>query len=109
MLRRIGLETGHRRLHDGHDEPTAAERTDHRLPRVLEYRAGEEIVVDKGNSLVNNSFAAPTAEGCGGLFSFLVDPAVNAEIGLPSAAGHNTAILNGTQELAASAAVRASE
>jgi len=61
------------------------------------------------NSLVNNSFAAPTAEGCGGIFSFLVDPAVDAEIGLPSAAGHNTAILNGSQEIASAEAVRASE
>ncbi len=63
----------------------------------------------KNNSLVNNSFAAPTAEGCGGIFAFLIDPAVDAEIGLPSAAGHNTAILNGSQEIAEAPAVRASE
>lgn len=59
------------------------------------------------NSLVNNSFAAPEAEGCDGLLSFLVDPAVDAEIGLPSEPGHNTAILNGNQEIASAESVRA--
>jgi hypothetical protein len=63
----------------------------------------------KNNTLVNNSFAAPGAEGCGGIFSFLIDPAVNAELGVPSAAGTNTAILNGTLETANAAAVKASE
>jgi hypothetical protein len=61
------------------------------------------------NTLVNNSFAAPGAEGCGGIFSFLIDPAVNAELGVPAAAGNNTAILNGTLETANAAAVKASE
>lgn len=78
-------------------------------PGEPEFVEGGKLLILRKNSLVNNSFAAPTAEGCGGIFSFLVDPAVDAEIGLPSAAGHNTAILNGTQELAASEAVRASE
>lgn len=68
-----------------------------------------QLLILRKNSLVNNSFAAPEAEGCGGLFSFLIDPAVDAELGLPSAAGHNTAILNGTQELAGAKAVKASE
>lgn len=63
----------------------------------------------KNNTLVNNSFAAPGVEGCGGIFSFLIDPAVNAELGTPSAAGTNTAILNGTLETANAAAVKASE
>jgi hypothetical protein len=62
-----------------------------------------------GNSLVDNSYAAPGVSGCGGIFSFLVDPAVDLKIGLPSAAGKNTAILNGTLQVAASEAVRASE
>lgn len=73
--------------------------------------AGEEtIIVVKKNSLVNNSFAAPEAEGCGGFFSFLIDPAVDSTLGLPSAAGHNTAILNGSQEVGISLeAIRKSE
>jgi hypothetical protein len=75
----------------------------------LSSRAEGTILVIKKNSLVNNSFAAPTASGCGGIFSFLIDPIINSKLGLPSAAGHNTAILNGTLELAGVEAVRASE
>jgi hypothetical protein len=67
------------------------------------------LTIIKENSLVNNSFAAPAAEGCGGIFSFLIDPLVNGKLGLPAAAGHNTAILNGTLKNANAAAVKASE
>ena len=77
---------------------------------------GELVVFEEGalieitgNSLVNNSFAAPGSSGCGGAFSFLIDPILNADLGIPSAAGHNTAILNGTLKQAAAAAVKASE
>lgn len=66
----------------------------------------EGILKINNNSLVNNSFAAPTAEGCGGLFSFLIDPAVDAELELPSASGRNTAVLNGSQQIASATAVR---
>jgi hypothetical protein len=58
------------------------------------------------NSLVNNSFAAPDSSGCGGLFSFLIGPIVNSKLGLPAAAGHNTAILNGTLKQAGARRVR---
>jgi hypothetical protein len=72
------------------------------------------ILTLTNNSLVNNSFAAPEAEGCGsqilfGLFTGIIDSAVDSQLGLPSAAGHNTAILTGTQELAVAEAVLASE
>ena len=67
------------------------------------------IVTVKKNSLVNNSFPAPAVEGCGGLFSFLINPIVDSKLGLPAAAGHNTAILNGTLKTAEAAAVKASE
>jgi hypothetical protein len=62
-----------------------------------------------GGKLVNNSFAAPGAHGCGGLFSFLVDPFVNSIVGLPSPAGTNSAVLEGKLETAEAGAVRASE
>jgi len=63
-----------------------------------------------GGSLVDNTWAAPGASGCGGkALEGIIDPAVNAELGLPAAAGHNTAILNGNIELAAAEAVKASE
>jgi hypothetical protein len=63
----------------------------------------------KGGKLVNNSFAAPGAEGCGAPFSSLIDEAVDAELGLPATAGHNTAILEGNLSTAAAEAVKASE
>jgi hypothetical protein len=61
-------------------------------------RAEGEILVITNNSLVDNSFAAPGATGCGGIFSFLVDPALDTVLGIPATAGNNTAILNGTLE-----------
>ncbi len=72
------------------------------------------LLIVKKNSLVENAFAAPSAEGCGeqilfGLFTGIIDSAVNSQLGLPSAAGHNTAILNGQLEDALGSAVKASE
>jgi hypothetical protein len=67
------------------------------------------IITVSGGKFVNNSFAAPGASGCGGLFSFLVDPFVNSIVGLPSPAGTNTATLEGTFQLGEASAVKASE
>jgi hypothetical protein len=67
------------------------------------------LVVLTGGSLVDNAFAAPGATGCGGFFSFFVDPLVDSILGVPASAGHNTAILTGKLEQAAAAAVKASE
>jgi hypothetical protein len=44
--------------------------------------------------LVDNTFSAPVAEGCGGQLSSLVDPLLDAKLDLPSKAGYNTAILD---------------
>jgi hypothetical protein len=74
-----------------------------------EFKDEFNLVIVRENSLVNNSFAAPGAKGCGGLFSFLLDPIINGKLGLPAASGHNTAILNGTLEDANAPAVSASE
>jgi hypothetical protein len=74
---------------------------------ILEFGA---LVRLTGGSLVDNAFAAPGASGCGGfLLEGLIDPAVNAALGLPAASGHNTAILNGKFEAAAAEAVKESE
>jgi len=75
----------------------------------LEILEGGALVILNGGSLVDNSFAAPEASGCGGSLEKLVDPLVDSLLSLPSAAGHNTAILNGKLEEAAAAAVKASE
>jgi hypothetical protein len=75
----------------------------------IEIKNSGNLVISKGMKLVDNAFAAPVVNGCGGLFSFLVNPAVDLKLGLPSAAGHNTAILTGLSELASAEAVRESE
>jgi hypothetical protein len=49
---------------------------------------------------VNNSFAVPGASGCGGSSS-VIDRMIDAKIGLPSPAGHNSVVLGMTVELAA--------
>jgi hypothetical protein len=56
------------------------------------------IAIISGISLVSNSFAAPAATGCGPLG--LLDGTVDSQIGLPSAAGSNIAVLNGKVEIA---------
>jgi hypothetical protein len=61
------------------------------------------------NTLVNNEFAAPEATGCGGVFSFLIDPLIDAKIGLPAVDGLNTAIQNNTLQQAPAGYVIASE
>lgn len=50
----------------------------------------------KENSLVDNAFSVPKAEGCGEFFSFIIDPILDAKLKLPSEDGNNTAILSGT-------------
>jgi len=51
-----------------------------------------------GTKLVDNSWSAPGASGCGGILAFLVNPIINSQLG-PTTAGHNTAILNNTIEI----------
>jgi hypothetical protein len=84
--------------------------------KAIKGNVGELVFNEEGtiltvlkNSLVNNSFAAPATNGCGGLFEFLIGPIINSSLGVPAAAGHNTAILNGTLKQAGSAAVVESE
>jgi hypothetical protein len=76
--------------------------------QILEEKE-QELTSITENSLVDNSFSAPVSEGCGGFFSFLIGPIINSKVGLPSAAGHNTAILSGTLKSASKSAVIASE
>jgi hypothetical protein len=71
--------------------------------------AGGTIITFTGGRLVDNAFAAPGANGCGGLFSFLIDPFVNSIVGVPSPAGTNTAILEGKIQTGEPAAIKASE
>lgn len=50
----------------------------------------------EGAELVDNSWAAPSANGCGGMLSFLVNPMVNRFAGLPEVAGKNVVVLENT-------------
>lgn len=78
-------------------------------PGELSTNAAEDILFNKGNELVNNSYPAPGAEGCGGIFSGIIDEILDKKLGVPSAAGKNTAILGGLLEVSFVSAVKASE
>jgi hypothetical protein len=79
-------------------------------PGTPSENASGTVVTLTGHKLVDNSFAVPGANGCGGiLFSWAVDPVVNSTIGIPSPAGTNAAVLEGRLLLGEPTAIRASE
>jgi hypothetical protein len=96
-------------LTSGPTDPPAPNRPIEGSVGHYEFQDGSDIVIATGISLVDNSFAAPQAAGCGGPYSTVVDSAVDAELGLPSAAGHNTAILNGNLKRGYAQTVRENE
>jgi hypothetical protein len=73
---------------------------------TIELLDGGRILKLNGNKLVENNWAAPKASGCGGIFSFLIDPIVSSSSGLPAAAGKNVAILENTIHIASANAVK---
>jgi hypothetical protein len=74
---------------------------------VAEFLEEGRILELKGAKLVDNSWAAPGASGCGGfLVELLLNPIINSASGLPAAAGKNTAILNNNIFVGSAAAVR---
>ena len=96
-------------LTTGTTEPPAPNKPISGKAGEFEFKDEFTFIQVTGNTVVDNAWAAPEATGCGGLFSFLIDPLLDSKLGLPSAAGHNTTILNGTLKLASSEAVIASE
>jgi hypothetical protein len=72
--------------------------------------ADGSVTTAAGNRLVDNSFSVPAASNCGITFldKLLVTPAVNLKEGLPSPAGKNTAIMQGTTEIGDRSLVEAS-
>jgi hypothetical protein len=68
--------------------------------KLKEDRNGFIVTVDT-DTLVNNTFASPGVEGCG--VEGGADRAINAALNLPSPAGHNVAVLNGTLKLSTAA------
>lgn len=63
-----------------------------------------EILRLTGAELVDNSWSAPGATGCGGIISFLVNPIINSQLGTTTA-GNNTARLINTIDESLAAAV----
>jgi hypothetical protein len=75
---------------------------------IVEKDEGELIELPSA-TLVDNAFSTPAASGCGGALSVILDPLIDEKIGLPSAAGYNTAILNNRIEMASAERVLESE
>lgn len=72
----------------------------------LEFKDEFTLVIIKGNRVVDNAFSAPGTEGCGGIFSFFINELVEKILGVPAAAGRNTAILEGSLQNATAEAVK---
>jgi len=73
---------------------------------LAEFKEEGALLQINGTDLVENNWAAPSASGCGGaIVELILDPIINSEIGLPSAAGKNVANLTNTISLATAEAV----
>jgi hypothetical protein len=109
----IGSEASPIELHltTGATSPKSPNKSIHGKRGKLETLEEGELSMLRisNNSLVDNAFSVPKAEGCGEFFSFLIDPVVDAKLKLPSEDGNNTAELNGTLNTATAEAVEASE
>jgi len=65
-------------------------------PGEVQFLEGARILKLKGVELVDNAWSAPGASGCGGIFSFIINPIINSTVGVPAPAGTNTARLKNT-------------
>ena len=76
----------------------------------IKFNPAFTLTTISGGKLVNNTYSAPGASGCGGfLIEYLLDPLVNSIVGVPAGSGVNSAILEGVLKDASASAVRASE
>jgi hypothetical protein len=62
-----------------------------------------------GGKFVDGTYAVGHTYGCGGIFSFLVNPLVESILGVPSGTGGNSAYLEGVLKAGKATAVKASE
>jgi hypothetical protein len=77
---------------------------------VLTYEDELTYATDNDVRLVENDFAVPAAEGCGGSsLAGLIDGTIDAKAGIPAAPGKSEAILNESIRVASAEAVRRSE
>jgi hypothetical protein len=94
-------------LTDGTTSPPPPNQPISGTPGSLSLEDEADKLTLSGSSFVDNSFAVPRAHGCGPFG--LLDRAIDHQLELPSAAGNNTAIIDGTESLATAEAVLASE
>jgi hypothetical protein len=81
-------------LTTGETKPPAGTTPLHGERGTLSFIEEGEILKFDNNKLVENNWPAPSASGCGGFpWEYLIDPIINASVGVPSAAGKNAATL----------------
>jgi len=73
------------------------------------HNAEFSLLTFSGGKLVDGTYAAPHTYGCGGIFSFLVNPLVESILGVPAASGKNSAVLEGVIQSGFAKSVKASE
>jgi hypothetical protein len=96
-------------LTTGATSPPGPNKSISGLPGEVEFIEEGRILKLTNNKLVDNAWSAPSASGCGGILSFLVNPIINTQVGLPAAAGKNTAVLNNTILTATAKAVKTND
>jgi hypothetical protein len=96
-------------LTSGATSPPPPNTSIHGKEGTLTFKDGITFQEITNNTLVDNSFSAPAASGCGGLLAPVLDPIINLKLGLPSPAGKNTAIQNNTVKEASGEVVIKSE
>jgi hypothetical protein len=92
-------------LTTGATSPPGPNKSIHGSSGALEIKDEGRIVELLGSELVDNAWAAPEANGCGGFpWEYLLNPIINASVGVPAVAGKNTAQLAKTTSAIALAA-----
>jgi hypothetical protein len=95
-------------LTTGNTKPPVGTAPIHGKGGTLKFLEEFQIAEISGTELVDNAWAAPGANGCGGfLVEYVLNPIINASVGLPSAAGKNVSVLNNTSFIALTEAVNA--
>src|SRR5262249_38506685 len=81
-------------LTTGETKPPTGTAPIHGATGELNFIEGGEILELEKAKLVENNWAAPGANGCGGWpAEYILDPIIEASVGVPSAKGKNVAIL----------------
>jgi len=98
------------RLTTGTTHPPAPNTSISGSPGTAVSVPGTSVNNSSGVKLVDNAFSVPAASNCGYLLldKLIITAGVNLKEGLPSAAGKNAAILQGTSSVAARSDVQAS-